>query len=59
MDRKVSNLSIVSDTSSDYCSSPRAMNLIIENIGQIPITETTGLTSFKTAANYVCMLSGW
>ena len=45
--RKVSSLSILSDTSSD-CVSPRVMNLMVENIGHIPVTDSgAGLTPRK------------
>ena len=55
--RKVSSLSILSDASSD-CNSPRAMNLIVENIGHIPLNEAIGLKSFQNAGNFICMMSG-
>ena len=56
--RKVSSLSILSDASSE-CVSPRVINLIVENIGHIPVTETQpGLVSLKAASNFVNLMSG-
>ena len=56
--RKVSSLSILSDASSE-CVSPRAMNLIVENIGLIPVTDTQqGLTSLKAANSFLSLMSG-
>ena len=56
--RKVSSLSILSDTSSD-CVSPRVMNLMVENIGHIPVTDSgAGLTSLKAASSFLSLMSG-
>ena len=51
-------MSILSDASSE-CVSPRAMNLIVENIGLIPVTDTQQtLTSLKAANSFLSLMSG-
>lgn len=54
--RKVSSLSILSDTSDSSIS--RGMNLILEKIGQISVSDAINPKSVRSSGNFVSILSG-
>jgi len=54
--RKVSSLSILSDTSDSSIS--RGMNLILEKIGQISVSDANSPKSVKSSGNFISILSG-
>ena len=55
--RKVSSLSMLSDTSTEP-QTGRTINLVIENIGEISVSEATGPKSLNASGAFIGVLSG-
>ena len=55
--RKVSSLSMLSDTSTEP-QTGRTINLVIENIGEISVSEATGPKSLNASGVFIAVLSG-